>query len=195
MEAAKNQTDSWEEKRVSTRYPCDIDGFNKQLIRNLSREGAYLDTDKNYQLNQELSLDFVLPTEADSVKVQGRIVRRIERDGDRRGYGVQFQGLDKELQRRLDGYFVTNQEVFGKLEEVFQEVLSDNDDVDFHREASIINDLSIDSLKVAELSILLEQKFEQSFFLSDWFTCKDDPQELTVASLVDYVTKKTRTVH
>jgi acyl carrier protein len=54
-------------------------------------------------------------------------------------------------------------------------------------QASLIDDYCIDSLKVAELSLLLEETFDVSVFLPHLIGSMRDPHELTVAALVDFV--------
>ena len=54
-------------------------------------------------------------------------------------------------------------------------------------QASLIDDYYIDSLKVAELSLLLEETFDVSVFLPHLIGSVRDPHELTVAALVDFV--------
>jgi acyl carrier protein len=51
----------------------------------------------------------------------------------------------------------------------------------------LIADLQIDSLKVAELSLLREDGFGLVLFLPDLLLSVRDPHELTVASLVDFI--------
>jgi acyl carrier protein len=54
-------------------------------------------------------------------------------------------------------------------------------------QASLIDDYYIDSLKVAELSLLLEEAFDASVFLPHLIATVRDPHELTVGALVDFV--------
>jgi acyl carrier protein len=49
--------------------------------------------------------------------------------------------------------------------------------------ASILADLGMDSLKVVELSVLLEKELGQSVFLPEWIASVEDPGDLTVESL------------
>ncbi len=50
-----------------------------------------------------------------------------------------------------------------------------------------IEDLGFDSLKIANLSIALEEQFDDTILLSDWLGTVDNPLDLTVQSLVDYL--------
>jgi acyl carrier protein len=54
-------------------------------------------------------------------------------------------------------------------------------------QASLIDDYYIDSLKVAELSLLLEEAFDVSVFLPHLLASVRDPHELTVGALVEFV--------
>ena len=57
-------------------------------------------------------------------------------------------------------------------------------------EMSLINDLSIDSIKVAELSILLENQFQYPIFIPDLLAAYRDPYDITVEALVSFVTEQ-----
>jgi acyl carrier protein len=59
-------------------------------------------------------------------------------------------------------------------------------------QASLIDDYYIDSLKVAELSLLLEETFDVSVFLPHLIASVRDPHELTVSALVDFVRSRLR---
>jgi acyl carrier protein len=54
-------------------------------------------------------------------------------------------------------------------------------------QASLIDDYYIDSLKVAELSLLLEEAFDVSVFLPHLIASVRDPHDLTVSALADFV--------
>jgi acyl carrier protein len=54
-------------------------------------------------------------------------------------------------------------------------------------QASLIDDYYIDSLKVAELSLLLEEAFDASVFLPHLIASVRDPHELTVGALAEFV--------
>jgi acyl carrier protein len=54
-------------------------------------------------------------------------------------------------------------------------------------QASLIDDYYIDSLKVAELSLLLEESFDVSVFLPHLIASVRDPHELTVGALTEFV--------
>jgi len=52
----------------------------------------------------------------------------------------------------------------------------------------LVDDLGFDSPKVASLTIALEDEFDDVLLLNDWIAAADGPSELTVGSLVDYLT-------
>lgn len=55
--------------------------------------------------------------------------------------------------------------------------------------ASLVRDLGMDSLKVVELSLTLEETLCRPVFLPAWISSVDDPCDLTVASLVAFVSR------
>jgi len=52
---------------------------------------------------------------------------------------------------------------------------------------SFLGDLGFDSLRVASLSIALENEFAHPVLLGDWLGSADDPFDLTVGSLTGYI--------
>lgn len=54
-------------------------------------------------------------------------------------------------------------------------------------EASLVDDLGIDSLKFAELSLALEEAFERPIYLGDVLSEVDDPRTITVAQLAEFL--------
>ena len=57
-------------------------------------------------------------------------------------------------------------------------------------EASILADLGLDSLKVVELTMLLEKRLGRPVFLPEWIASVEDPADLTVASLARFLADK-----
>ena len=51
----------------------------------------------------------------------------------------------------------------------------------------LVDDLGFDSLRMATLSVALEEEFDAAILLNDWIGMADDPASLTVQSLVDYL--------
>jgi len=54
-------------------------------------------------------------------------------------------------------------------------------------QASILGDLGLDSLKVVELTMLLEKQLGRPVFLPEWIASVEDPADLTVASLARFL--------
>jgi acyl carrier protein len=57
-------------------------------------------------------------------------------------------------------------------------------------EASILADLGLDSLKVVELTMLLERQLKRPVFLPEWIASVEDPADLTVESLARFLADK-----
>lgn len=53
--------------------------------------------------------------------------------------------------------------------------------------ASILADLGLDSLKVVELTVLLEKQLGRPVFLPEWIASVEDPADLTVDSLARFL--------
>jgi acyl carrier protein len=54
-------------------------------------------------------------------------------------------------------------------------------------DASILADLGLDSLKVVELTMLLEKQLRRPVFLPEWIASVEDPADLTVGSLARFL--------
>jgi acyl carrier protein len=54
-------------------------------------------------------------------------------------------------------------------------------------QASILADLGLDSLKVVELTMLLEKELGRPVFLPEWIASVEDPADLTVESLARFL--------
>ena len=55
------------------------------FIQNVSKSGAFIETELPFLTNKELSMTFILPGDKDPIKTTGKIVRT-----DSKGIGVQF---------------------------------------------------------------------------------------------------------
>jgi acyl carrier protein len=55
---------------------------------------------------------------------------------------------------------------------------------------SLVLDLGFDSLRISTLMISLESEFGQPLLLIEWVSRVEDPTELTVASLCDYIQER-----
>ena len=56
--------------------------------------------------------------------------------------------------------------------------------------ASLLHDRGMDSLRVVELTLRLETLLRRPVFLPEWIASVEDPAELTVGSLVEFLGKK-----
>ena len=76
--------------------------------------------------------------------------------------------------------------VLAKVRAALVNVLEDKS-VDVRPEHHLVDDLGIDSVHVASLTIALEDEFDDVLLLNDWIASAHNPSELTVASLVVYL--------
>ena len=51
----------------------------------------------------------------------------------------------------------------------------------------LVTDLGFDSLRMASLSLTIEDEFGETLLLNEWITVAEHPATLTVASLADFV--------
>ncbi len=79
------------------------------------------------------------------------------------------------------------EEVYTNVVTILKQITTSLEEGDVKPEMSLINDLSIDSIKVAELSILLENQFQCPVFIPDLLAAYRDPYDITVEALVDFV--------
>jgi len=77
--------------------------------------------------------------------------------------------------------------VFAKVQNALRSVVAD-DHLVVRLDHHLVDDLGFDSPKVASLTIALEDEFDDVLLLNDWIAAADGPSELTVGSLVDYLT-------
>jgi acyl carrier protein len=79
-------------------------------------------------------------------------------------------------------------EILTKVLQILDEVCPErNPSATRSAHASLIDDYYIDSLKIAELSLLLEEAFDVSVFLPHLIASVRDPHALTVGALADFV--------
>lgn len=82
-------------------------------------------------------------------------------------------------------------EILTRVLKILDEVCPDRSaDAARSAQASLIDDYYVDSLKVAELSLLLEEAFDVSVFLPHLIASVRDPHELTVGALANFVQSK-----
>src|SRR6266850_551343 len=89
------------ERRKSRRFPgrlaivsSDSDGLNFSFVADLSREGAYIETERLLPVGSQLT--FVLSNHVMEAPVTSEVVRLRDAffQGGRSGLGVHFRGLD-----------------------------------------------------------------------------------------------------
>jgi acyl carrier protein len=76
--------------------------------------------------------------------------------------------------------------VFAKVRSALSQVLEDRA-ADVRPQHRLVDDLGLDSMNVASLTIALEDEFDDVLLLNDWIAGARNPSELTVESLVDYL--------
>ena len=84
---------------------------------------------------------------------------------------------------------IKKEEISEKVFAVLAEVSPESASKAFGLDSLLIDDYHIDSLKVAELSFLLDERFDIALFLPDFFASVQDPHDLTAAALVAFVEK------
>ncbi len=85
---------------------------------------------------------------------------------------------------------ISEEEIGTKVVDVLKQITTSLEQNDIKLEMSLINDLSIDSIKVAELSILLEDQFQCPVFIPDLLAAYRDPYDITVEALVSFVSEQ-----
>ena len=76
--------------------------------------------------------------------------------------------------------------VLAKVRAALLSVIEDQR-IDIGPQHHLVDDLGIDSVHVASLTIALEDEFNDVLLLNDWIVSANSPSELTVDSLVDYL--------
>ena len=76
--------------------------------------------------------------------------------------------------------------VLTKVRTALLNVLEDTS-VEVRPEHHLVDDLGVDSVHIASLTIALEDEFDDVLLLNDWIASASNPSELTVDSLVDYL--------
>jgi acyl carrier protein len=81
-----------------------------------------------------------------------------------------------------------HRDILTKVLQILDELCPDrNVNATRSAQASLIDDYYVDSLKVAELSLLLEEAFDVGVFLPHLIASVRDPHELTVGALANFV--------
>jgi acyl carrier protein len=76
-----------------------------------------------------------------------------------------------------------------KVRLALHDVLPERSVRQLSRDASLVIDLGIDSLKAAELSLALERRFGRPIFVGEIFADVDDPRTLTVGRVADMLSQ------
>ena len=76
--------------------------------------------------------------------------------------------------------------VLAKVRAALLQVLNDKA-ADVQPQHRLVDDLGLDSMNVASLTIALEDEFDDVLLLNDWIAGASNPSELTVDSLVEYL--------
>jgi acyl carrier protein len=76
-------------------------------------------------------------------------------------------------------------EVLTKVRAALVDVLEK--DIDVRPDHHLVEDFGVDSVNIASLTIALEDQFDDILLLNDWIATANDPRDLTVGSLVDYL--------
>lgn len=79
------------------------------------------------------------------------------------------------------------EEVFTKVRAALRNA-TDDPALAVRPEHQLVEDLGFDSTGIASLTIALEDEFDDVLLLSDWIAAASNPGDLTVASLVEYLT-------
>lgn len=66
-------------------------------------------------------------------------------------------------------------------------VLGDGESRSLSANYRLVDDLGFDSLKMASLSIALEDRLGETILLNDWIARSPSPDKLTIESLADYI--------
>ncbi len=76
-------------------------------------------------------------------------------------------------------------EVLTKVRAALVDVLEK--DIEVRPDHHLVEDFGVDSVNIASLTIALEDQFDDILLLNDWIATANDPRDLTVGSLVDYL--------
>jgi len=92
------------ERRVAIDFTHEGSSFSS-YTRNISLGGVFIETDQMLPFGAHVALKFKVPTQAETIEVDGQ-VRWLEMDEGRlRGLGVRFEGLRARDVWALNKYF------------------------------------------------------------------------------------------
>lgn len=81
----------------------------------------------------------------------------------------------------------TNEKIFEGVSVAIQNCL--NQTLDIKKSDRLVEDLQFDSLRLATLTFCIEGELNCSITLNEWVASVTESEQLTVGSLVDYVTQ------
>ncbi len=84
---------------------------------------------------------------------------------------------------------MNNEEILRTIKPILKQISPSLDSNTITMQSLLINDIKIDSIKIAELSVLFEDTFNKTFFIPDLITKVEDPYSLTIGDLVEYIQK------
>lgn len=76
--------------------------------------------------------------------------------------------------------------VLMKVSRALHDVVDDKN-VEIQPQQHLVDELGIDSVDIASLTIALEDEFDDILLLNEWIASASSPSDLTVQSLADYV--------
>jgi type IV pilus assembly protein PilZ len=80
-----------------------VDQLFSDFARNINEGGLFVETENPTSSGTAVSLQFTLPGSEEPIQVRGRVVRTSDgSDGEPRGMGIEFDGLDTSARQRID---------------------------------------------------------------------------------------------
>jgi uncharacterized protein len=122
-DALRWATGAHREVRFPTVFPVslkDDDPAVARYVRNLSRKGAFIRTQKSPPVGSLITVQLRLPDGLAPVDVEARVMRAVSgeqaaQSGGAQGVGVKFEALSPEVQTRLDALITSIESRSGKL--------------------------------------------------------------------------------
>jgi uncharacterized protein (TIGR02266 family) len=90
--AEHRRSDRRYERRVPIDFTHEGASFSSHT-RNISLGGVFIETDQTFPFGARLGLKFRVPTQAESIEVEGQVRWLEMEEGRLRGIGVRFEGL------------------------------------------------------------------------------------------------------
>lgn len=93
------------ERRFYPRISCEVLDSKKQCIRNVSQNGLYLESHKEYPNGSEIPISFFVPPEDIPLRLKAQVMRRENLRSGKFGYGLCLKGLSAEDFKQLQHYY------------------------------------------------------------------------------------------